>query len=148
MSTYTQIYYHIVFSTTNRDRVLSSDRREELFRYVSGIIQNHQSHLYRIGGVEDHVHILASLHPKVALADLVKDIKVASSRWIAEERVFPRFTHWQDGYAAFTHSQNDKPRLIQYIKGQEEHHRRLSFHDELRKLLVEAGVEFDARFLI
>jgi putative transposase len=148
MSTYTQIYYHIVFSTKNRERVLAAKRREDLFRYIWGVIQNHESHLYRIGGVEDHVHILTSVHPTGSLADLVKDIKVASSRWIAEERAFPRFTHWQDGYAAFTASHGEKTRLIEYIKGQAEHHKRFSFHDELRKLLTEAGAEFDVRHLI
>ncbi len=148
MSTYTQICYHLIFATKNRERVLSAQRREDLFRYIWGIIQNHESHLYRIGGVEDHVHILTSLHPTVELAELIKDIKVASSRWINEGRVFPQFTHWQDGYAAFTVSHAELPRLIEYVKGQAEHHKKFSFHDELRKLLVEAGVDFDERYLI
>jgi putative transposase len=148
MSTYTQIYYHLIFATKNRERVLAAQRREDLFRYIWGVIQNHKSHLYRIGGVEDHVHILTNLHPTVPLADLIKDIKVASLQWIAEERVFPRFSHWQDGYAAFTASHAELPRLIEYIKGQTEHHRRFSFHEELKKLLIEAGVEFDERYLI
>jgi putative transposase len=148
MSTYAQIYYHIVFSTKNRARTLSSDRPEDLFRYIAGIVENHQSHLYRIGGVEDHVHILTNLHPTASLADLVKDIKVASARWIDEQGVFSNFTHWQDGYAAFTHSHGERDRLIEYIKGQAEHHKRVSFHDELRKLLAEAGVEFDERYFL
>jgi len=148
MSTFTQICYHIVFSTKNREAALSANRREDLSRYIWGIIQNHQCHLYRIGGTEDHVHILTSLHPTVPLADLVKDIKVASSKWIGEEGAFSRFTQWQDGYAAFTVSHHEKPRLIEYIKAQAEHHRRVSFHDELRKLLVEHGVEFDEQYLI
>ncbi len=137
-----------MFSTKNREAALPASRREDLFRYIWGIIQNRQCHLYRIGGTEDHVHILTSLHPTVPLADLVKDIKVASSKWIGEERAFPRFTHWQDGYAAFAVSHLEKPRVIEYIKGQAEHHHRVSFHDELRKLLVEHGVEFDERYLI
>jgi putative transposase len=148
MSTYTQIYYHIVFSTKNRAPALSADRREDLFRYIWGIVEKHQCHLYRIGGAEDHVHIFASLHPTVSLADLVKDIKLASSLWITEQSAFAGFTHWQDGYAAFTHSHSEKNRLIEYIKGQAEHHERVSFQDELRKLLVEAGVEFDQRYLL
>ncbi len=148
MSTYTQIYYHIVFSTKNRAPTLSADRREDLFRYTWGIVENHQSHLYRIGGVEDHLHILSSLHPTASLADLVEDIKVASSRWIAEQGAFTNFTHWQDGYAAFTHSHGERDRLIEYIKGQAEHHKRVSFHAELRNLLAEAGVEFDERFFL
>ena len=148
MATYTQIYYHLVFSTKERTPALTPDRREDLFRYIWGIIKNKNSHLYRINGVEDHVHILTSLHPTVALADLIKDIKVASSLWIKEEKAFPRFSHWQDGYGAFTHSSNEKDRLIEYIKGQEEHHKKVSFRDEFRRLLEEAGIEFDEKYLL
>lgn len=147
MATYTQIIYHIVFSTKNRERCLTPDRREDLFRYIWGIINNNQSHLYRINGVEDHLHILTSVHPTVCLADLVKDIKTGSSKWIRENGVFPRFTHWQDGYAAFTHSIADKDRLIEYIKDQEEHHRTKPFMEELVRLIREAGIEFDPKFL-
>lgn len=147
MATYTQIIYHIVFSTKHRERVLIPSRRDDLFRYVWGIIKNKQGHLYRIGGVEDHVHILSSLHPTVALADFVKTIKVASALWIKDERVFPEFGHWQDGYGAFTHSIREKDGLIDYIKGREEHHRHESFMDEYKRLLTEAGVEFDEKYL-
>ncbi|MCK6484025.1 MAG: IS200/IS605 family transposase [Phycisphaerae bacterium] len=147
MSTYTQIMYHIVFSTKNRVRCLTADRREDLFRYIWGIVKNHQCHLYRINGVEDHVHILSSLHPTVCLADLVKAIKTGASRWIRDERVFAAFTHWQDGYAAFTHSMTDKDRLIEYIRNQAEHHRVRSFEEELARLLKEAGVEYDPKYL-
>jgi len=146
-STYTRIFYHIVFTTKERRPVLAKERREDLFRYVWGIIKNKQSHLYRIGGVEDHIHILTSLHPTVALAAFVKAIKVGSNEWIKENRVFPDFTHWQDGYSAFTQSQHEKDRLIEYIKGQEEHHKKEPFRDELRRLLKEAGIEFDEKYL-
>jgi putative transposase len=147
MATYTQILYHIVFSTKNRERSLTADRREDLFRYIWGIIKNNQSHLYRINGVEDHLHILTSVHPSVCLADLVKDIKTGSSKWIKESSVFPQFTHWQDGYAAFTHSIADKDRLIEYIRNQEEHHRARPFTEELLRLIQEAGIEFDPKYL-
>ena len=147
MSTYTQILYHIVFATKNRHRVLDQPRREDLFRYIWGIVKNHHCHLYRIGGVEDHVHILSSLHPTVALADFIKDIKVASSGWIKDEKVFPEFEAWQEGYAALTCSLGEKDRLIEYIKGQEEHHRTVSFLDEYREMLRVAGIELDERYL-
>ena len=147
MSTYTQILYHIVFATKNRRRVLDQPRREDLFRYIWGVVKNHQCHLYRIGGVEDHIHLLSSLHSTVALADLIKTIKVASSLWIKEERVFPDFESWQEGYAAFTHSLGEKDRLIEYIKGQEEHHRVVPFLEEYRVLLRAAAMELDERYL-
>jgi REP element-mobilizing transposase RayT len=116
MATYTQIIYHIVFATKHRERVLAEPRREDLFRYMWGIVKNHDCHLLRLNGVEDHVHILTSLHPTVALADFVKAIKTGSSKWIKEENVFPQFSHWQDGYGAFTHSVREKDGLIEYIK--------------------------------
>jgi REP element-mobilizing transposase RayT len=127
MSTFTQIYYHIVFSTKNREPVLRADGREELFRYIWGIIRNKNSHLYRINAVEDHWHTLSSLHPSVALADFIKDIKVASNGWIKEQLLFPHFNGWQDGYGAFTASHADKDRLIEYMNNQQEHHRKETF---------------------
>ena len=147
MSTFTQICYHVVFSTKGRRPTFKADRRQDLFRYVWGILKHRECHVYRINGVEDHIHILTSLHPTVSLADLVKDIKTGSSLWIKRESVFPMFANWQDGYGAFTHSQEQVALLIEYIKGQEEHHHRTSFAEEYRRLLVEAGIEFDERYV-
>jgi putative transposase len=93
MSTYTQIYYHIVFSTKDRIRALRADQREELFKYIWGLIKNQQCHLFRINGVEDHLHLLIGLHPTVSLASLIKDIKISSSTWIKDNNLFPGFTH-------------------------------------------------------
>lgn len=140
MSTYAQIYYHIVFSTKERRPTLRADRRQDLFRYMWGILKNRECHLYRINGADDHVHILTSLHPMVSLANLVKEIKTSSSTWIKDSAVFPMFSYWQDGYGAFTHSRGQIDGLIEYIKGQEEHHHRVTFAEEFRKLLVEAGI--------
>ena len=148
MSTHTQICYHVVFSTKDRQPILRAECREDLFRYIWGILKNRESHLYRINGTEDHVHILSSLHPSVSLADLVKDLKTGSSLWIKKESIFRMFSHWQDGYAAFTHSKREIDGLIEYIKRQEEHHRRTTFVEEYRKLLEEAGIEFDERYML
>ncbi len=94
------------------------------------------------------MHILSGLHPSVSLADFVKDIKVGGSAWIKQQRVFPRFSHWQEGYGAFTLSIREKNAVIEYIKNQEEHHKKLSFRDEFRQLLEEAGIEFDEKYLL
>ena len=147
MSTFTQILYHIVFATKDRQRVLRPERRQELYKYLWGVIRNKDCHLYRIGGVEDHVHILTSLHPRVSLADLVKTIKVSTSMWIKEQRVFPEFESWQEGYSAFTHSIQEKDALVKYIKGQEEHHRVRTFKEELTELLKQAGVAYEEKCL-
>ena len=147
MSTFTQILYHVVYSTKNRECSLKHANREALFRYLWGVVRNKKGHLYRINGVEDHLHILSDLHPTVALADFIKDLKVGSSKWIKDDRVFPGFTGWQDGYGAFTHSWGEKNALIEYIKDQQNHHATVSFRDEYRRLLEEAGIEFDERYL-
>jgi REP element-mobilizing transposase RayT len=147
MSTYTQIYYHIVFSTKDRVPALVAEKRESLFRYIWGILKNKGCHLYRINGAEDHLHILTSLHPTVSLADLVKEIKTSTGKWIKENDLFPAFTHWQDGYGAFTIAHSEKDAVIEYIKGQQEHHKKVSFRDELREFLIKAGVQFDERYL-
>jgi putative transposase len=148
VSTFTAIAYHIVFSTKNRVPVLEREGRPDLFPYIWGIIQNRRGHLYRINGVEDHLHLLTSLHPTVCLADFVKEIKTGSAKWIKEKPVFRGFSHWQEGYGAFTCSKGDIDGLIEYIKRQEEHHRRMTFEEEYRKLLMEAGVRFDERYML
>ena len=140
MSTYAQTLYHIVFSTKNRERVLGKPRRDDLYRFIWGVLQKRRCHLYRIGGVEDHLHILTSLHQSVALSDLVKEVKTSSSLWIKGQQVFPAFLHWQDGYGAFTHALPDKDRLIEYIRHQEEHHKQVTFREEYEALLAEAGL--------
>jgi putative transposase len=148
MTTYTQIIYQIVFGTKNRERTLSKSGRSELFKYIWGILENHKCHLYRINGVEDHVHIVTHLHPTVALSDLVKDIKLASTLYIKEAKLFPKFRGWQEGYGAFTYSMKEKDRLIAYVMNQEEHHKSIGFKQELREFLQEHGVEFDEQYLL
>ena len=148
MSTFTQILYHIVFSTKYRERTLSRDSRPEIFKYIWGVIEGHKSHPYWINGVEDHLHIATHIHPTVPLSTLVKNIKLASSSHIGDHRIFKSFAGWQDGYAAFTCSYQDKDRLINYIKNQEEHHKKVSFKEELIALLNEHGIEFDERYLL
>jgi putative transposase len=148
MSTYTQILYQIVFSTKYREQTLIAGNREELFRYIWGLLQNKNCHLYRINGVEDHIHILTHLHPSVSLASLVKDIKVSSCSFIKEKQLFPGFKGWQEGYGAFTYSVEAKDRLIEYIKRQEEHHRKKSFKEEYIELLQEQQVDFDEKYLL
>ncbi len=148
MSTYTQILYHIVYSTKNRERTLTRDARSRLFEYVWGILNNKQCHLYSMNGVEDHLHIATHIHPSLSVSNLVKDIKLASTSYIKNESLFKSFSGWQDGYAAFTYSYRDKDTLIEYIKNQEKHHETISFKDELIQLLTEHGIEYDERYLL
>ena len=148
MSTYTQILYQIVFSTYKREETLAPAKRQELFRYITGILQNKKCHLYRINGVYDHLHIVTHLHQSVSLASLIKDIKLASSVHIKKNKLFPLFNGWQDGYGAFTYSFRDKVRLIEYVKNQEIHHQVKTSRDELVELLDEHGIEYDEKYFI
>ena len=146
-NTYTQLLFHVVFSTKNRERTLPDGHREFLYRYVWGIHKNLNCHMYRIGGVDDHVHILTATPTTLSLADYVKEVKTGSSRWLKEQAGFRRFEGWQDGYGAFTATFSGKDSLIEYIKGQAEHHRTESLLDEYRRLLRENGVPYDERYL-
>lgn len=148
MSTYTQILYQIVFSTKYRGKTLTKNNRDELFKYISGLLKNKKCHLYIINGVEDHIHIITHIHPTISLSSLVKDIKVASSLHIKEKNLFLDFKSWQEGYGAFTYSIKEKDRLIEYVKNQEEHHKIKAFKDEFIELLNEHGIEFDEKYLL
>ena len=127
--------------------VLDESRHEDLFRYIWGIVTNKGGYLHRIGGTEDHLHILAALPASVSLADFVKEVKVSSSQWIKSDAVFPRFNGWQEGYGAFTCCYDERPAIIEYIKGQKEHHKAKSSIEELKTMLINAGVEFDEQYL-
>mgnify|MGYP002640270154 FL=1 len=148
MSTYTQIIFQIVFGTKNNERTMIKSGQENLYKYICGILKNKKCHLYRIGGVEDHIHIVTHVHPTVAVAYLLKDVKIASSAYIKAENIFPDFNGWQDGYGAFTYSISAKDNLIEYVKNQKEHHRKVSFRDEYISLLNEHGIEFNEKYLL
>lgn len=148
MSTYTQLLYQIVFSTFKREETLAPSGRNELFSYIAGILENKKCHLYRIKGVHDHIHIVTHIHPTIALASVVKDIKLASSELIRKNKIFPHFNGWQDGYGAFTYSFSEKNKLIEYVINQEIHHRSINSKDELHVLLKENGVEYDEEYFV
>lgn len=148
MGNYKQIFYQIVFGTKYRKPTISEEYCNDLYKYISGIIKNNKCHLYRINGVEDHIHIFSDLHPTLALSNYVKDIKVASSIWIKETGLFPEFEGWQEGYGAFTYSIRQKDIIIEYVKNQKEHHRSETFHEEFIRLLIENDVEFDEKYLL
>ena len=147
-NTFTQIFYHIVFSTKDRRPAIRDDRREDLFHYIWGINNNLDCHLYRVNAVEDHIHVLTSIHPDVALSKYINAVKTGSSGWIRKNGVFPNWPGWQIGYGGFTLSIRDKEAVIEYIKRQPEHHREELFLDEYKRLLTEAGIQFDEKYLL
>lgn len=145
---YKQIHYQIIFGTKFRKKTISEKHCEDLYKYIWGIIKNKKCKLYRINGIENHIHIFSDLHPTIALADYIKDIKVASSLWMKESGLFPAFEGWQDGYGAFTYSINEKDKIINYVKNQKEHHKHESFYDEFKRLLIENGIDFEEKYLL
>jgi len=146
MSSYRQILYHLVFRTKDSQKALVQEHSRELYSYTMGIIKKKNCFLYRINGMEDHMHILCDLHPTIALADYIRDIKTSSSIWLKETGKFPEFAGWGDGYAALTYTWKDKDMIVNYIKNQQEHHKKESFEDELRRLLKEHGIEFEEKY--
>ena len=136
----------MIFKTKNSRKTLLQEYSGDLYAYSMGIIKNKGCYLYRINGMEDHVHIFCDLHPTIALADFMRDIKTSSSIWLKQTGKFPKFEGWAEGYAAFTYAWKDKEIIIDYIKNQQVHHKKESFEDELRRLLKEHGIEVDEKF--
>jgi REP element-mobilizing transposase RayT len=142
------ILVHIVFSTKNREPFLKeADVRDEMHRMLGGISRGLDCPPVRIGGTADHVHLLARQARTISLADWVKELKRASSVWIKEREPLLALFHWQAGYGAFSVSQSQSPRVENYIERQEEHHRTITYQDELRELLRKHEVEFDERYV-
>ncbi|MFZ0283149.1 MAG: transposase [Bacteroidales bacterium] len=146
MSSYRQHLYHIVFRTKDSLPTIRQNTAHELYSYITGITRQKKSHLYRINGVENHLHILTDMNPSIAPIDFVKDIKVSSSIWMKRSNLFPLFNGWAVGYGSFTCSYMDINRLIEYIKNQQEHHQKISFEEEYRKLLLDYGITPDEKF--
>lgn len=146
MSSYRQLLYHIVIRTKNSKPVIKEEKTSQLYSYITGIIKNKNGHLYQINGTKNHIHLLTDIHPSVALADFVREIKVSTSKWIKEIDLFPDFDGWSDGYGSFTVSHSDLGMLIDYIKRQRIHHKKETFDAEYRRLLMEYGISIDERF--
>jgi putative transposase len=137
---YRQIIYHIVFSTKHRIYSIPENCADKLYRFIWSILKNNNCVLYQIGGMPDHIHILCDLHPNIALADLIRNIKGVSSHWLNKQEDFPDFGGWGESYAALTCSYAQKDILINYIKCQKEHHQKENFDIELNRLLMENGI--------
>ncbi len=148
MSAYQQIFYPIVFGTRNRKTTLAEAHQEELYKYIWGVIENHRCKLYRINGMEDHIHIFSDLHPAVSLAAYVKDIKLSSHDWMKKSGLFPAFDGWQEAYGAFTYCIKERDIIIDYVKHQKSHHKHETFFDEFKRLLIENGVRFEEKYLL
>jgi putative transposase len=146
-NTYTQIYIQVVFAVQERACLIKSEWREELFKYITGILKNQGIKLIAIGGVEDHIHILFALDPKYALSDVVREIKANSSKFINEKGYVRGKFYWQEGFGAFSYSRSQIDAVAKYVLNQAEHHAQRSFKTEYTELLDRFEVDYDERYL-
>jgi len=142
------VYLHLVFSTKDRVPFLRDDEfRAALHEYLGGVSKTLKCAPLRVGGVEDHVHLLARFGRTLAIADWVKELKRVSSIWIHERSSKYKAFRWQAGHGVFSVSQSNLDRVAEYIARQQEHHRQMTFQDELRELFRKHHVEFDERYV-
>ena len=149
MASYSQVWLHIIFATKHRNPVFTDiSLREEMHAYLAGIAQNQGSHVHGVGGVEDHIHMLASLPKTKTQSEFIKEIKRGSSIWLKKrEPGFSKF-YWQDGYGAFSVSHSGIPNVVRYIKNQEAHHRKENSKDEYMRFLDAYEVKYERKFLV
>ena len=144
---YTNLLYHLIFSTKERRPLIIPDYQVRLNDYIGGIIRGLGGVSLGIGGAADHVHVFAKLRPERSLSSVLRDLKANATGWMHD--VFPSANDfcWQRGYAAFSVSQSNAAEIRRYIAGQEEHHKRVSFKDEFIQFLKANGIEYDERYL-
>ena len=146
-NTYTQIYMHIVFAVAHREALIADEWADELYAYIAGACHNRKHFVHAINGTADHVHLLVGMHPDESVASLVKEVKGQSSRWINERFMHGRFG-WQSGYGAFSYSRSLVPDVKGYIDRQKEHHRRVTFREEVESMFRKAGIEFNPAYMM
>ncbi|MFH0895335.1 MAG: IS200/IS605 family transposase [Bacteroidota bacterium] len=146
-NTYTQLYTHYVFAVQDRHSLIQNVWQEELFKYITGIVEKQESKLYVAGGVPDHIHLLVSMNPKQAPSDLMYHIKRSSSLWINENGLAKGRFAWQEGFGAFSCNKKQIPITAGYIINQPAHHKKKSFLEEYKGLLDENGILFDEKYI-
>ena len=144
---YQRLIYHLVISTHMREGTIEKSHERELYTYMLGTMRNLGAHVYRIGGMPDHMHIILSIPAKTAISDFVRDLKTAASVWMKNSPSFPRWRGWGDGYGVFSCSFNDLTAVVDYVKNQKIHHRKTSFDDEYKQLLVQHNIPFNEIYL-
>ncbi len=146
-NTYTQIHIQAIWAVKNRDCLIGKEWKDELYKYITGIIQNKGHKMLQINGVEDHVHMFFGMRPKEALSDIMKIVKQESTNWINEQGVLRAKFSWQEGFGGFSYAKSQVPQVIRYVKNQEEHHKKKTFIEEYIDFLDAFEVEYDKRFI-
>ena len=146
-NTYTQIYIHIVFAVKGRANLIKEGFREELHKYISGIIAKRGQKLYAIYCMPDHTHLLVSLKPNICISDLVRDIKAGSSSFINDKKFTMGKFYWQNGYGAFSYSKSQIDNVVKYILNQEKHHKKKTFKEEYLAFLEKFEIDYNEEYL-
>lgn len=146
-NTYTQIHLQFVFAVQNRISLIQSTWKNELYKYITTIIQNDGHKMLIINGMPDHIHIFIGMRPTQSISDLMKEVKGDSSSWINQKHFVQGKFNWQEGYGAFSYSKSQVPAVINYIKNQEQHHKKKTFREEYLHMLKKYEVEFDEQYL-
>jgi REP element-mobilizing transposase RayT len=146
-NTYTQIHIQSVFAVQNRACIIKKSWKDELYKYITGIIQNFDHKVLAINGMPDHIHIFFGMRPTQSLSDLMQQVKASSSKWINEKAFIRERFSWQEGFGGFSYSKSHVNNVIEYIKNQETHHQKKSFQDEYLEILRRAGIEYDEKYL-
>ena len=147
-NTYTQIHIQTIFAVQDRQSLIKNEWKDDLYKYITGIIQNHEHKVLQINGMADHLHILIGMRPTQSLSHLMKIVKQGSSIWLNEKYFKNDKFSWQAGFGAFSYGKSDIPNVINYIKNQEKHHKLVSFQEEYLNLLNEFNIDFDARYIL
>jgi putative transposase len=146
-NTYTQLYVQFVFAVKGRLSLIGLSWEEELYKYITGIVQNNKHKLIAINGMPDHVHVFVGLHTTQSVADLMRVVKGESSEWINSRKFVQGRFEWQEGYGGFTYSRGQIDDVYKYIMNQKQHHQKISFIDEYIQLLEEFDIAYDKRYI-
>jgi len=146
-NTYSQINIHCVFAVKGRENIITKIFRDELHKYMSGILRNDNAYPLAVGGWKDHVHVFFELNPNLKIADIMRMLKATSSKWINDNKMVKGKFQWQEGYGAFSYSRSQRNDVINYIMKQEEHHIKKTFREEYLELLKKFEIEFNDEYL-
>ncbi len=147
-NTFTQIYLHLVFAVQNRISLIQPEWKDELYKYITGIVQNNGHKLIAINGMPNHLHIAVGYKPHQLIPDLLQDIKAYSSKWINRKKFIKGKFNWQQGYGAFSFSHSQIDRIVKYINNQEQHHKKQTFREEYLSLLKKYHIQFDEKYIL
>lgn len=146
-NTFSQIYIQLVFAVKGRQNLISKNHKDELHKFITGIVKNRNQKLISINSMPDHFHLLVSIDPDIKISDLVRDIKSGSSKFINDNKWFPGKFNWQEGYGAFSYSKSQVHKVVQYILNQDIHHQTKSFKEEYIDFLNKFDIEYNEKYL-